>query len=163
MSGPLNLTLPTGSAVITVPFFVEKTYVKVRFAKVSQETVPEKGDVIRFDFDLVDPAPNQAGGTILPGQIGSKLSKTVYLYGKDGAEAAQARATNDVSRILDGFLGTGDEGNKAGKPTRPQFDATVVPTLIGQTALVQFRNPTGDRTSQDISSFTFPGDVGGAA
>lgn len=162
MSGPLNISIPTDQAKTSIPMFVEKTYIKVRFAKVQQDTVEGKGDKINFEFDLVDPAPNQDGGTILPGQLGSKIFKSVFLYGKDGAEAAAKRAGTDISRILDGFLGTGDADNKKGKQARPAFGPDVVPNLIGQVCFLQMRNPTGDRTSQDIASFTFPGDVAGA-
>lgn len=162
MSGPLNISIPTDQAKTSIPMFVEKTYIKVRFGKVQQDTIEGKGDTIKFEFDLVDPAPNQDGGTILPGQLGSKVFKTVYLYGKDGVEAAQKRAGTDVGKILDGFLGTADVDNKKGKPARPAFGPELVPSLIGQISFLQMRNPTGDRTQQDISSFTFPGDVAGA-
>lgn len=162
MSGPLNLTLDTSNAKTSIPFFIENTYVKARLQKISQDEVEGKGSTISFEFDLVDPAPNADGGTILPGGMGSKIFKTVYLYGKDGEEAAKVRATNDISKILDGILGTDDAGNKKNKPTRPTFGAELVPTLIGQITLLKFRNPKGDRTSQDIIGFTFPGDVAGA-
>lgn len=162
MSGPLNLTLDTSNAKTSIPFFVENTYVKARLQRIEQDTLEGKGDTISFEFALVDPAPNQDGGTILPGAMGSKIFKTLYLYGKDGEEAAKVRAANDIGKILDGLLGTGDADNKKGKAPRPNFGPELVPTLIGQTTLLKFRNPKADRTSQDIIGFTFPGDVAGA-
>lgn len=162
MSGPLNLTLPTGNAKTSMPKLVEDTYIKVRLNAIKQDTVENKGDTITFEFNLSAPAPNQDGGTISPGQMGSKMFHTLYLYGKDGAEAAALRATESISKILDGVLGTGDPDNKKGKQPRPDFGPQLVPALIGQETLIKVRNPKGDRTSQDIVSFTYPGDVAGA-
>lgn len=162
MSGPLNLTLDTANAKTSIPFFVENTYVKARLQAIQQDEVEGKGPTISFEFNLADPAPNQDGGTILPGQMGSKIFKTVYLYGKDGEEAAKVRAANDIGKIIDGLLGTADADNKKGKQPRPAFGPELVPTLIGQVTLLKFVNPKGDRTSQDIREFKFPGDVAGA-
>lgn len=166
MSGPLNIQAPTSTAQTAIPMFPEKTYVKVRFTSVGQDVVPDKGNVIKFEFDLVDPAPNQDGGTILPGQIGSKVFVNVQDYDKNTkpGEGMPKWATEKISKIMDSFLGTGDIGNKKGKPPRPNFGPEVVPSLIGQVAFFQFKNKPADSgyTGQDVSSFTFPGDIAGA-
>lgn len=161
MSGPLNLTVPTNETKTAVPFFMEATYVKVRFAKVSQDD-GEKGATIKFELDLVDPTPTQDGGTLRPGDFGSKIFVNQAMYGKDTPAGEIPKwASERISRIMDAFLGTGDPGNGK-KPDRPAFGPAIVPNLIGQVALVQFKNPTGDRTSQDINKWTYPGDVAGA-
>lgn len=165
MSGPLNISIATDQTKTNIPMFVEKTYVKVRFAKVQQDSVPDKGDVIKFEFDLVDPAPNQEGGTILPGQMGSKVFVSVQLYDKNTkpGDPAPKWATERICKIQDAFLGTGDPDNKKNKPPRPPFNAELVPSLIGQIAFLQFKNGVGEYSGkQDVSSYTFPGDVAGA-
>lgn len=161
MSGPLDFSLPTGTTKTAIPRLVPDTYVKVRLAGIRSES-GEKGKTLHFDWQLVDPTPNADGGTIMPGQLGSKIFDTLYLYGKDGEEAAKVRATEKVSKILDGLLGTADPDNKKGKQPRPEFTPELAPTLYGLTTLIKVRDPKGDRTQQDIVSYTFPGDVAGA-
>lgn len=137
---------------------------KVRFAEVGQDVVEGKGNVIKFTFDLVDPAANQDGGTILPGQLGSKVFVNVQDYDKNTkpGEGMPKWATEKLAKITDAFLGTGDAGNKKGKPTRPDFGPAIVPNLIGQVAFLKFKNKTGEYVGQDVTTFTFPGDVAGA-
>lgn len=164
MSGPLNLSAPTAQAQTAVPMFVENQYVKVRFKDVGQDEVPDKGNVIKFTFETVDPAPNQDGGTILPGGFGSLIFVQVQDYDKNTPKGGPMPkwATEKLAKITDAFLGTGDVGNKKGKPPRPDFGPAIVPNLIGQVAFFKFKNKTGDFVGQDVSSFTFPGDVAGA-
>jgi len=164
MSGPLSINIDTTATKTSVPFFVERSYVKVRFVKCNQEAVEGKGDALKYEFDLVDPAPNQDGGTILPGQLGSKVFLTVTLYDKNSkpGDGAPKWATEKIAKIQDAFLGTGDQDNKKGKPARPPMNAECVALMTGKEAFFQFKNPTVDRTSQDVSSFTYIGDVAGA-
>lgn len=160
-SGPLNLTLNTAEVKTQVPKFVEKTYVKVRFAKLEQEEVPNKGTVLKFQYELVDPTPDQDGQTILPGQMGSKIFDSVQLYDKNtkAGDPAPKWAMEKIGKRLDGFLGTGDKGNTKGKPDRPDLSPEVAAQLIGQLAFMTFKNKTGDYDGQDIADIKFPGDM----
>lgn len=165
MAGPLTINVPdTTNTRTAIPFFVENTYVKVRFSSVEQDAVENKGNVIKFTFDLVDPAPNQDGGTILPGQLGSKVFVNVQDYDKNTkpGEPMPKWAVEKLCKITDAFLGTGDPDNKKGKPSRPPFGPEIVPTLIGQVAFLKFKNKTGEYVGQDVSEFKFVGDIAGA-
>lgn len=160
-SGPLNISLNTDEVKTQVPKFVEGNYIKVRFAKLEQDEVPQKGTVLKFQYDLVDPTPDQEGQTILPGQMGSKIFESVQLYDKNTkpGDPAPKWAMEKIGKRLDGFLGTGDAGNTKGKPTRPKLSPETVTTLIGQVAFMKFKNKTGDYDGQDISEVKFPGDM----
>lgn len=168
MSGPLNLTAPTESAKTAIPMFPEGTYVKFRLKEIGQDAVPDKGNdagVIKFEFELVEPAPDQEGGTIAPGALGSKVFVNVQNYDKNTPAAPGVWpkwALEKLAKIQDGLLGTGDTGNKKGKPARQGFGPQLVPSLIGQVTFLKFKNKTGDFIGQDVQSFTFPGDVAGA-
>lgn len=165
-AGPLNISIPTSETKTSVPQPAEGVYVKVRFSKLDQDSVEGKGDRLRFQFDLVDPTPNQDGGTITPGQMGSKFFYDIPLYDKNTAagQPPPKWSQEKISRVLDGFLGTGDKDNAKGKPARPDLGPEVVPQLIGQVSFAKFKNRTGEWASQgaEIQSFTFPGDVAGA-
>lgn len=164
MPGPLNITLDMSDTKTQVPLFAENTYVKVRFAKLQQDEVENKGSVIKLEYDLVDPAPDQGGGTILPGQFGSKIFESIQLYDKNtkAGDPPPKWAKEKWAKRCDAFLGTGDPGNTAEKPVRPNLSPELVPQLIGQVAFLKFKNKTGEYTGQDISASTFPGDVAGA-
>lgn len=160
MSGPLNINLSTDTTTTGIPGFDPNTYVKMRFADVKKDPVEGKGDKLTFIFELTEPAASNAGGTITPGQLGSKVFHTIFMYGKDTAPGqVPTWAVEKICKVLDGFLGTGDPDNKKGKPVRPAFNDQLVPTLMGQVAFLKFKNPTGDRTSQDVAELKFPGDM----
>lgn len=163
-SGPLNISLNTDAVKTAVPLFPEQTYVRCRLAKVQQDHVEGKGDVIKFEYDLVEPTATADGSILKPGDFGSKVFETVQLYDKNTkpGEGAPKWALEKIAKRLDGFLGTSDLGNAKGKPARPPFNPELVPTLIGQEAFFKFKNKTGEYTGQDIASVTFPGDVAGA-
>lgn len=163
--GPLSINIPTSTAVTTVPFFRERTYVKFRLGKVpQQDEVEGKGSVIKFEWELVDPTEDQQGHIIKPGDFGSKCFDTVRLYDKN-TQAGQVpeRSISDLAKRTDALLGTGDPGNKKNRPSRPDFNAELLPALVGQVAFLQFKNGTGEYSGkQDIVSFTNPQDVPGA-
>lgn len=165
MQGPLNLSLDTQTAKTSVPKFLEGIHVKMRLTAINQDTVEGKGQVIKFAYELVDPAPQQdSQEPLLPGAFGSKVFDSVQLYDKNTkpGDPAPSWSINKICARQDGFLGTGDEGNKKGKPTRPKFDAECVSKMLGQVAFFKFKNKTGDYDGQDIASITHPSDVQGA-
>lgn len=161
MQGPLSINIPTSDAKTTIPRFDTTIYHKFRFAGAKQDSVEGKGDKITFEYHLVDPAAAEGGGEpILPGAFGSKVFDTVFLYGKDTEKGKiPTWATTQIAKVQDGFLGTGDKENKAGKPVRPDLGPECVAQMMGQVAFLKFKNPTGDRTSQDVTEIKFPGDM----
>lgn len=162
--GPLNITIDTTSAQTQVPFFVENSYVKFACAKVNLDQVKDKGDVIKFEFDLRDPAPTPEGQTILPGAFGSKVFVSVQLYDKNTkpGDGVPKWAVEKLAKITDALLGTGDPNNTKNKPSRPPFNAETVSMLIGKECFLKFKNKTGEYTGQDVTTFTYMGDVAGA-
>lgn len=163
--GPLSINIPTSTAVTTVPFFRERTYVKFRLGKVpQQDEVEGKGSVIKFEWELTDPIEDQQGNQIKPGDFGSKVFDTVRLYDKNTpAGTIPKRAIEDLAKRTDALLGTGDPNNKKGRPERPDFNTDLMPALMGQVCFIQFKNGTGEYAGkQDIVSFTNPQDVPGA-
>lgn len=161
--GPLDISIDTTATKTVVPFYVERSYVKQRLAKCNVEDVEGKGKQIKFEFNLVDPAPDQDGGTILPGKPGGFVFVNVQLYDKNTKDGSvPAWATEKIAKIQDALLGTGDVDNKKGKPPRPPLNAESVAMMIGKECFMQFKNKTGEYTGQDVSSFTFVGDVAGA-
>lgn len=163
MPGPLNITLDTSKVKTSIPQFAEQTYIKVRLEKIEQDHVEGKGDVVKFEYVTVDPAPSQDGGTILPGQLGSRIFDTVRLYGKDAAPGEiPVRAITELAKRQDAFLGTGDPDNKKGKPARGSLNEQA-PQMLGQTAFLKMRNNRDPQyTNQEITEFKFPGDIAGA-
>lgn len=171
--GPLNINLNTSQAKTSIPQFVENTYVKVRLEKIHASTVEGKGSIltmpfgvgncINFDYTLVEPVPDQDGGTIKPGDFGSKIFDRVRLYDKNTPEdQITTRAPAEIGKRQDAFLGTGDKGNKQSKPERGEF-VDVFPNMIGQVAFIKLRNNKDPQYSnQEITEFKFVGDVAGA-
>lgn len=165
MPGPLTINIPTANAKTTVPFFRENTYVKFRLGKVpEQDEVENKGSKIKFEWDLVEPTETQDGMQLKPGDFGAKVFDTVFLYDKNTPVGQiPERAISELSKREDALLGTGDPGNKKNRPSRPDFNAELLPQLMGQVVFLKFKNGTGEYSGkQDIVSFTNPQDVPGA-
>lgn len=155
-SGPLSITLPTSTTKSAMPQIASNTWAKFKYAApVKQRTIAGegKGDVLDFEFHLAEPASDTEGKTINPGGVGSKQFHTVFMYGKDGKEAALDRATKEVNKILDAMLGTGDPGNAKGKPARPDFNNELQPSLIGLTFWGKVRARQNDPSRNDIVEF----------
>jgi hypothetical protein len=162
-AGPLNISLNTAEAKTSVPLFAPG-YVKLRLAKLSQDEVPDKGSVIKLEYDLVDPAPNTDGGTILPGQMGSKFFESIQLYDKNTkfGDPAPKWAVEKISKRIDALLNTGDAGNSKGKDPRPNLSPELIPLLIGQVMIAKMNVRTGDYVGNEIAQALNPSEVPGA-
>jgi hypothetical protein len=155
---PLSISLNLSGTKTAVPMVADGTMVKLRLVSLTQVT-GDKGNSLKFEYDLVDPAPDTEGGTINPGAFGSKIFEQIAMYAKPDAKDTQWFYKNIAQRI-DALLGTGDEGNKKGKPTRPDLSAELVPQLIGKELVAKMKVQQDDNfTGNRIQSVTFPGDI----
>lgn len=157
MSGPLSFNLDLSKAKTEVPQFAENQYVEMRFTELTQHE-SEKGPSIKFRWELVSPAAGADGAPITPGTFGSTFFETIQLYAKPDAKDPKWFEKKISSRI-DALLGTGDEGNKKGKPTRPDFTPALVPSLIGKTAFLKFKAKTGEYSGNEISDIRHPSEM----
>lgn len=159
---PLSISLNTGDAKTAIPLIIDGQKARFRLTEIGQIN-DEAGAPTRIKFKcvLIDPAPLRDGGTVQPG---FPVFTDVPTKTKDSAEMP-AWAVTKVSNIMDACLGTGDKDNTKGKPARPTFDNAIVPALIGKefvaTVKIKKNNETGYE-SNDLTSFTFMGDVAGA-
>ena len=170
MSGPLSNLLSTKSAQTTVPQIGLNQLVPLRLLSLKHERT-EKGDKFNWEFQTTAPVQQDGGGQINPGDFGSKQFVTMCMWGKDGLEAAVGRTMTSIGKFMDALLGTGDAGNKKGKPERPdlldpaaaaqnvvQLNPEVVGQLVGQTLLAEFKQKTGGYEGTEIAKVHFPGD-----
>jgi len=154
---PLDISMNLGDTKTAVPMIKDGELVELRLVNLSQQTV-EKGKSLKFEYDLVNPAPDSEGGTINPGAMGSKVFENIQLYAKPDAKDPKWYEKKIATRI-DALLGTGDKDNKKGKPVRPDLNAQLVPQLIGKTLVAKMAVKTGEYTGNEIRSVTFPGDI----
>ena len=155
---PLDISLNLSGTKTAIPMVADNTMVRLRLVSLSQ-TKGDKGSTLRFEYDLVEPAPDTEGGTINPGAFGSKIFENVALYAKPDAKDPRW-FEKVIAQRIDGLLGTGDEGNKKGKPTRPDLSAQLVPQLIGKELVAKMRVQQDDAyTGNRIASVTYPGDI----
>src|SRR6266446_7083577 len=82
---PLSISLNLSGTKTANPMVKDGEMVKLRLVSLSQ-IKGDKGNSLRFEFDLVDPAPDTEGGTINPGAFGSKIFENVALYAKADAK-----------------------------------------------------------------------------
>ncbi len=155
---PLSISLNLSGTKTAIPMVADGTMVRLRLISLSQIKT-DKGNSLRFEYDLVEPAPDSEGGTINPGAFGSKIFENIAMYAKSDAKDPEWFKKTTAQRI-DALLGTGDDGNKKGKPKRPDLDASLVPNLIGKELVAKMRiqndeNFVGNR----IQNVTFPGDI----
>ena len=155
---PLSISLNLSGTKTAIPMVADGTMVRLRLISLSQIKT-DKGNSLRFEYDLVEPAPDSEGGTINPGAFGSKIFENVAMYAKVDAKDPKWFEKTIAQRI-DALLGTGDAGNKKGKPTRPDLDGSLVPNLIGKELVAKMKvqndeNYVGNR----IQNVTFPGDI----
>src|SRR6266446_1307769 len=153
---PLSISLNLSGTKTAIPMVKDGEMVKLRLVSLSQ-IKGDKGNSLRFEFDLVDPAPDTEGSTINPGAFGSKIFENVAMYAKPDAKDPKWYEKK-ISNIVDGLLGTGDAGNKKGKPTRPDLSAELVPQLIGKELVVKMKVQQDDNfTGNRLGTITFPG------
>jgi hypothetical protein len=154
---PLDISLNLGDTKTAVPMVKDGELVSLRLANLGQVTT-EKGKSLKFEYDLVNPAPDTDGGVINPGSMGSKIFENIQLYAKADAKDPKWYEKRIASRI-DALLGTGDKDNKKNKPPRPDLNAKLVPELLGKTLVAKMRVRTGEYTGNEIATVTFPGDI----
>jgi hypothetical protein len=155
---PLSISLNLSGTKTAVPMVQDGAMVRLRLISLVQLN-GEKGPSLKWEYDLVEPAPDSEGGTIQPGAFGSKIFEQIAMYAKPDAKDPKWFEKNIAKRI-DALLGTGDEGNKKGKQVRPNLSAELVPQLIGKELVAKMQvqqdaNFTGNR----IQTVTFPGDI----
>lgn len=156
-AGPLSINLDTTKIKTTIPVISDNHTCKVRLANITQATKAGAGDYLKFEYHLLDPAPTTDGGQVKPG---FPLFENVTLYDKNSAPGEVPEwAIQKISKRIDGFLGTGDEGNKKGKPARPPFNAETVAAMIGKEAYAKVKAKSGEYEGNDVVSITFPGDL----
>lgn len=154
---PLSISVGLSDTKTAIPMIRDGEQVVLKLVNLSQGKT-DKGDSLKFEYDLVNPAPDTEGGTINPGAMGSKIFENIQLYAKADAKDPEWFKKRIAAR-LDALLGTGDIGNKRGKPQRPDLSAQLVPQLLGKTLIAKMRVKTGEYTGNEIASTTYPGDI----
>lgn len=155
--GPLDITLNISQAKTAVPMIADGDVCKWRLHSISK-AIGEKGPQLKWEYDLVDPAPDSEGGQILPGAMGSKFFENIALYAKPDAKDPKWYEKRIASRV-DALLGTGDVGNKKNKPVRPDLNAETVSQMIGKELVAKMKVRTGDYIGNEFGAVYFPGDV----
>lgn len=156
-NGPLDISLDLNSTKTAIPMIADGHLCEWRLKNLTQAS-SDKGQTLKFEYDLVAPAPSTEGTEIRPGDMGSKFFENIQLYAKPDAKDPQWFMKKLATRI-DALLGTGDEGNSKGKPTRPALSAATVPDLLGKVLLAKMAVRTGEYTGNEFKTVTFPGDV----
>ncbi len=152
---PLSISLPTSTTKTSLPMIRDGSVVKVSYQGAKQKTIEGKGDIIEHEFHLVEPAQSTDGEVINPGKLGSKLFHPIFLF---GGEDPMTRATRSTNRILDALLGTGDPGSS--KPSRPEFNESLVNQMKGATCYVNVKVPTREGAmGNEISSFRHESEI----
>ena len=153
----LDISLNLSDTKTAVPLIKDGELVVLRLANLTP-IATEKGQSLKFEYDLVNPAPDTDGGIINPGAMGSKVFENIQLYAKPDAKDPKWYEKRIATRV-DALLGTGDRDNKRNKPPRPNFTKELVPQLIGKSLVAKMRVRTGEYTGNEIASVTFPGDI----
>lgn len=136
--GPLSINIPTNEVKTAFPQIADNTWVKLRFVSVKSDK-NEKGDFLKFEYDVVDPVTDDSGNTILPGSPGSKVFENIQLYAKPDAKDPKWFLKKLATR-QDAILDTGDPENTKGKPVRPAFDNACIAQMTGQIFFALFKH-----------------------
>lgn len=155
---PLDISLNLAGVSTAAPMIADGQIVHVRFANGTME-VKEKGKMLKFEYHLLEPAPTSDGNQLKPG---FPLFEYITLYGKDTPPGEVPEwAQKKISRIIDAFLGTGDVDNKAGRPTRPDFNADTLAKMIGAEAYAKMKIGKDDdgNPRSNISQIINPADM----
>lgn len=149
---PLSIAIPTADVLVGIPLVADKSWAICEFKGVDEKP-NEKGMVLTFRWEIVEPAPSNQGKPIQPGALGSKVFDTVRLYDKNtpqGQFPEQSRAK--IGLRQDACLGTGDPDNAKGKPPRPNFDDACVSAMLGKRAALKFKIDTFEgNTKNDVT------------
>lgn len=155
--GPLSINIDLSQTKTAVPMVADGHLCRWRLVNLTGAST-EKGNVLKFEYDLVSPAPNIEGGIINPGEMGAKHFENIQLYAKPDAKDPKWFEKKIATRI-DALLGSGDAGNTKDKPTRPSLSAETVPTLIGKELIAKMAVKTGEYTGNEFKAVYFPGDI----
>jgi hypothetical protein len=160
-TGPLDINLDLSKTKTTVPMVAEGHLCEWRLENVgTKQTNEDKGKMVVFTWKLTQPAPNTEGGQIKPGEMGATLFDNVALFDKNTPKNEVPEWANKrIAQRIDALLGTGDEGNPKGKPTRPAFNAETVSQMIGKTVVAKMKVKGGDFPGNEFGTLTFPGDI----
>lgn len=153
-------------AKTSIPIIAEGHRCKVRLAGV-KGTTNEKGSRLSFQFDLLEPAPTTDNSRVEPG---FPLFTGATFYDKNTpADEIPARTKTLLGKITDACLGTGDVGNKEGKPARPaiganaqsieELAAAFTEALLARELFVKVRVKTGEFEGNEITTYTNPADL----
>jgi len=149
-TSPLNITINLKEVTTALPLIVDGTTARVRVKNISQQD--RDGVVlVKWEIVLTEPAPTVEGNHANPGF-------PLFI----NFDTSQEWMLQKMAKFIDGFLGTGDRGNKRGKPERPDLDAHVAADLIGKESLAKIviqKSKKTDYVGNDIGSLTFPGDL----
>jgi hypothetical protein len=157
--GPLDISLDLSNKSTVTPMVADGQLARWRFVKASKAT-SDKGDMIKFEYDLVEPAPDTEGGQIKPGAMGSKFFENIALFDKNTPKGTvPGWAEERIAKRMDALLGTGDPNNKKGKPTRPVFNSETVSQMIGKELVAKMKVRTGDFIANEFGQVYFPGDI----
>lgn len=157
-NAPLSIKFNTSQTKTAIPLIADGVMTRFRLKSITQsEGTDTANPAIKFEFNLLDPAPTTEGGTVNPG---FPIFLSVPLRTKESPETPEW-SQQKVAQLIDAMLGTGDPGNKKNKPTRPDFGPDLVPQLIGKEMIAKVKTYRGkdDVLRNDLGTFTFPGDV----
>ena len=159
--GPLSITLDTTNATTVIPMVADGHMARWRFVNGSQIASKDGKPMLKFEYDLVAPAPNTEGGQIKPGEMGAKHFENIALFDKNTQPPnVPDWAIKRVSTRMDALLGTGDKNNSKGKPERPQFGQEVLDMMKGRELVAKMRVKTeGEFTNSEFAQVYFPGDI----
>jgi hypothetical protein len=147
---PLNITINLKEVTTALPLIIDGTTARVRVKNISQQD--RDGVVlVKWELALTEPAPTVEGNHANPGF-------PLFI----NFDTSQEWMLQKMAKFIDGFLGTGDRGNKKGKPERPDLDAHVAADLIGKESLAKIviqKSKKTDYVGNDISTLTYPGDL----
>jgi hypothetical protein len=149
-TSPLNITINLKEVTTALPLIVDGTTVRVRVKNISQierDGVP----IIKWEIALTEPAPTVDGQQAHAGF-------PLFI----NFDTSQEWMLQKMAKFMDGFLGTGDRGNKKGKPERPDLDAQTAAELIGKESQAKIsiqKSKKTDYVGNDIASLTYPGDL----
>lgn len=148
-NSPLNIHLDLSKVKTALPL-IQECMTKVRLQDVT-ESQRDGATVIKMEFHLSDGAQTEDGG-----QVNAGFPLFVNF------DTSQVWLQQKLAKFIDGLLGTGDENNRKGRPTRPDFGPELLPDLIGREAIGKIiisRSKKSDYVGNDIASLTYLGDI----
>lgn len=158
--GPLSI-LKLSTVSTAVPLLAEQPAARFRINSFTLDQ-PEGNRTwvqIKADCRTIDPVASSEGQTINPG---FPVFVTFPLGTKDDPSTPPEWAGPAIAKFIDGVLGTSDEGNKKGKPTRPDLQPEDFPQFIGKEffAKIAIKPGKDDYPANNVlKNFVFPGDI----